>query len=163
MLLTVSPFSLILTHTFEATPSTCVDGSEHIRAASCSLRSRIARVSGNLPLIGTGILWIPVVLSLKYLHTVRESASALSIGTPHILKFMCVFSAGLNDFLCLISLGDRVEEILALQPQGSALTAYRYGAPTGFFLTINFYLVRDTQHQSLLSDHPDTYTTNFNG
>ena len=64
MLLTVSHFSPILTHTFEATPLTCVDGSEDIRTASCSHPLRIAHVSGNLPLICTGILWIPVVLPL---------------------------------------------------------------------------------------------------
>ena len=86
----------------------------------------------------------------------------LVLVPPICLNSMCVFSAGLNDYLCLILLGDRVEEILALQTQSSALSAYRYGAPTGFFSTINLYLVPDIQHESLLSDHPDTYTSNFN-
>jgi len=99
----------------------------------------------------------------KYLHTVRESALALSIGAPAYIWSLCAY------FL-LVWMSTYAQYRLGscrrnscVPNTSSALTAYRYGALSGLCSTINFYFVPDTLHQSLLSDHPDTYTTKFNG
>jgi len=149
----VSPFSLILIHTFGPHLRLAwTEANTWFRAPRCLHPLGIACVSGDLPLLCTGVLWIPVALSFT---RVPSDGTRICFSSFHwypciFLKSMCVVSADVNDYLCLISLGNHIEEILALKV---ILASYTEQCTYCLLLWCTFRILLDNK-LLLRSGHP---------